>query len=429
MTRFRDAVHDLAEQAPPVGELAERALDGARRKHRRALVPAAAAAMIAAISAGVLLVSMLAVPVQDPLRDNAGDPKITTDTLIDIPDTAPRLPTDDVGAALMAYSINCEKDDPSEFPPQCWRIMTTDRKHWSVSDAAASTHQDPGAIDSPVVVAPIGDRIAYVRPNGTFVIRHLQSGTVDEIFQWTRREISFLTISWSANGRWIVVTPDGGDVWGFKEPTPNALLVDTDTMDTVDISAYGRSFGVSNSKPFPFGFETSTSARGIPRVDALPVIDHAGRQVGAVSAKLLPGRQRHIDGVTGKVSPDGRVLAAIGTNYSDQQDDPNYGATALTFIDVANNRVAHEYFYHDHEHTWLVLQILGWRDNSTLLVMLGDRQLKANPDPEDDYPYEGELEISVVGLDVETGNRTPLIRFSDYPNQLSLAPGLLDSGG
>lgn len=180
-------------------------------------------------------------------------------------------------------------------------------------------------------------------------------------------------------------------------------------METKPVAAYGRSFGVSDSEPFPFGYESSRTAKGAPRVDTLPIIDHRGQRVGSLSPRLLPGRLRDAGLVPGSVAPDGRMLAAIGFTYLKQVGGSVTHATVLSFIDIRDRRVAHEYAYReseyayrDDEHTSLSLASLGWRDNSTLLVRWDEQHLKANPDP-DGPDYVAMHNRAVVAVNAETG--------------------------
>jgi hypothetical protein len=371
MTRFRDALAEAAEQAPALGDIADRALAQSRRRQLRLGVPLAAVAVTAtaAVVAGVL--SWL--PSTGSTTDVTAGPTTVRTGTVPFPDQARPLPAEGVGPVGLAYSMAC---DGRANASQCqWRVMTAEGEHYAVPDAA---HPDgaEGLTDRGLVtVSPEGERLGYFRENGTFVLRDLASGEVEPAFAWQPGVLNkWPEVSWSPNGRWLAVSY--ADLVADQTWRGESVRVDTETMRTTEL-------------PEPEGL-LSLRNNGDPLFES------------DVPERLL----RSVDGALGSLSPDGNTLAAVTF--------PDWDApTLLKVLDLDAQRVAAEYPI-DRGRAWEQPRFLGWTDASTALILSVDSSKGS-----DAYA------MNVDAFDTRTGKLDRLFHLPDSPRGVSLAAGLL----
>ncbi|MEV1243605.1 hypothetical protein [Nonomuraea sp. NPDC049750] len=163
MTWLRDALDDMADDAPQV-DLTERTIRTRERRRRRATPLVAAAAVIAAALAATAAVRLL------PAEPHAAtDPKAVSD-----------LPARGVGPLSHAYMTFC-RPESGQAPSGCvnggWRVVTQDGRTYRVAQALRGTQS--GLVDSPLAISQDGSKIAYYDVGArTFAVRDLASGSV-----------------------------------------------------------------------------------------------------------------------------------------------------------------------------------------------------------------------------------------------------------
>lgn len=413
MTRFREALDEYADQAPPLGAIADRALArSARRRRRRRLgliAPLCVSGLMAASVLGLAAGGLL--PWQRPSSEvaPATPPKVKGPMTVSFPESAPTLPGKGVGRGLLAYSPGCEGDGSPGPAHDCqpWRLMTADGKHWTVEDAAwpddeeKAKRYDRGSL----TVSPDGGRIAYFRDNGSFVVRDLASGSVQEAFSWADAPWKFddslpPQVTWSADGRWIGVAMQDTDVIGDQSTTvnpQNAELVDTQTMFTYEMPGSCCFYGLPNAGALiPF----SDGLRDHP----IKLVDHAGTVHGELPSKLPNGKSW--DGFQGTVSPDGKTLVAIGF--------PKGLTAEVSVVRVADRRVLVRYPIRDNWEAWDSPTFSGWVAPS--IVLIESRDISGASTSLSD-PGKG----NVDRFDLESGTREQVFQFLRQPRSLSIA--------
>lgn len=415
MTRLHDLLDQIADQAAPADDLAGRALRKVARRRRLRLPVTLAAATSVAV---VLALVAFAVPVliggtvggQDPATGSAYD------STVRFPDQAPDLPAKGVEPVRLTYRMSCKGPDGRSRDCASWRVLTTGGRHYRVQDAP-----DPGETggNSGVIVSPDGRRIAYLRADGSFVLRDLASGDLTTLFRWDRAVSSSFQHShaWSPDGRWLLLVPgtegcrplpDGGcSIQRFDEPT---MLVDTKTLRTVRIGdGSGQAYGLSDDDVFPFG--------GVEHpAGVLPLLDHTGAVKATLPSRLMPGR--NVDGMLAHISPDGRTLAVI-TFPKNKPSDVDGGAPLITLIDVESARIARDFRIKRNWQVWDSPRFLGWQDNRTALVMTRTLTGRIPAHPGEGFP------TNVDAIDVVTGAMHRVLRLPDLPEDLDLAYDLL----
>ncbi|PZG10082.1 hypothetical protein [Nonomuraea aridisoli] len=162
MTRLRQAMKELAEEAPPV-DLAEAAI-ARHRRGRRARLAVAGASVVTALGAGVVTAAVGGVALWPRAPQPAAQQEVGT--VRDLPGGA-------VGAISHAYLSPCE---PS--PPDCggaeWRVVTRGGAVYRVGQALVSTGK---ALRVPVAISRNGHALAYYDSEaGAHVVRDLVTG-------------------------------------------------------------------------------------------------------------------------------------------------------------------------------------------------------------------------------------------------------------
>lgn len=419
MTNFRELLHDVADQAEPIDDLAGRALRQRPQSRPTPVVFAAAASVVV-----VLALAVVGIRVLDNSGSESDHETITTgpdgSLTVRFPETAQPLPDKGVGPALLSYQMSCNDADGNRRDCDNWRVVTTDGQHYDVEET--TDPGDPRDLAGPeLAISPDGDRIAHLREDGAFVMRELESGQITTLFEWDPNVFYSHTFSyaWSSDGRWLYVVP-GADACP-PDPDGNgcrrynvdeqSMLVDTETGDAVPVG-YGRgsAYGLPDgNRPFPFGGGGNVGT-------GLPLVDHDGEVVGEISYELMPGR--NVDGMLANISPDGQTLPVI-TFPKDKASDVDGGRPLVTVVDVENERILRDFRIERGWKVWDSPDFMGWQDNSTVLIetsYLKD-QLKegTRPDPGDGVP------VNVDALDVETGELHRVLRLPNLPWGLHVA--------
>ncbi|AWS45460.1 hypothetical protein [Streptosporangium sp. 'caverna'] len=293
MTRLRNTLKDLAEEAPLVN-LADAAI-AIHRRRRRTMLAVSTVATVAALvatTAGAVVVW--------PRGDHMATPQRV--------DTVPDLPDGRVGAINHAYQTNCTVNEATR-DVDCsaveWRVATRSGRTYRVPQALVSSRK---ALRTPVAISRDGRMLAYYSHDAqAHVVRDLVSG-VKVTSPVTVKEDrigpgSMLAVS--EDGRYVAFDPREGS----KDP---GLLIDMRTGKTVSI---------------PGKYEVTSIKNG-----AAELIRYRKTDLW-----LMPvtggGKPVRFDGVFimfSELSPDGRTVVAV--------DFPEVRKRVLTLLDAKTGR-------------------------------------------------------------------------------------------
>ncbi|MEU4232195.1 hypothetical protein AB0F17_48550 [Nonomuraea sp. NPDC026600] len=217
MTRLREALNDLADEAPMVS-LVDLAIAGHRRRRRTTRTVAAVAAVVVLLGAGTTAAA---------LPWSWGDRTATPRGA----DTVPDLPDGKVGLIGSAYQTPCEVDDMA-------RRVDCSAVEWRVVTRAGTTYRVPQALVNttkqrrvPVAISRDGRMLAYYSHQAqAHVVRDLMTGSEVTSPVTVKEERiglgSMLVVS--DDGRYVVFDPHVGS----KEP---GSLIDMHTGKTVQV--------------------------------------------------------------------------------------------------------------------------------------------------------------------------------------------------
>lgn len=284
MTRLRDALSDLAQQAPPVS-LADAVITRhrARRRRRLALATVAAAAVLAT-AAGAVTVW--------PSRP---------DTVATQTQHVTDLPPGQVGAARYAYLVPCGDDCGTE-----WRVVTP-KGTYRIPQALTTSKKAPRV---PIAISRNGRMLAYYSPAaGAHVIRDLVGGeeTISPV-KVPEQQIgigSLLAVS--DDGRHLVFDPREGG----KQPS---LLIDVRTGRTRSIPGAYEVVGIKDGTVALVRYRKTD-------LWLMPVIG-GGEPVRFDGAFIM----------FSDLAPDGRTIAAVDTSQRG----------TLTLLDARTGRTLRE---------------------------------------------------------------------------------------
>ncbi|RSN14424.1 hypothetical protein DMB42_07910 [Nonomuraea sp. WAC 01424] len=304
MTRLRDALDGIAEEAPPadLAELAELAVTGYRRR-RRATATLAAVATVAVLT-GVTATVLLAMP------------RRMESAAAQSPAAVPTLPAGQVGVLSHAYRPGCRPPKKKGGPPDCpaaeWLVVTRDGVTYRMPQALAETKRSK----VPVAISRDGRMLAYYsREAGAHVVRDMVTGaeTVSPVAVPEERIGRGSMLVVSDDGRYVAFDPREGT----KDP---GLLIDMRTGRTVSV---------------PGVYEPVSIKDGVAELVRYIKTD----------LLLMPvtggGRPVRFDGVFimfSELAPDGRTVAAF--EFPDKgKGTPEYATRRLTLLDARSGRI------------------------------------------------------------------------------------------
>ncbi|MGW4403177.1 hypothetical protein ACWEJ6_04065 [Nonomuraea sp. NPDC004702] len=302
MTRLRDALNGIAEEAPPVN-LADLAVAGYRRRRRASATLAAAAtiAVLAGVTATVLVAGPRRVPAAAPQAAAAA---------------VPVLPEGKVGTLSHAYRQSCLPPKGNSAPPGCldgeWRVVTADGRTYRVPQALARTARNDRV---PVALSRDGRMFAYYDEDaGAHVVRDMVTGaeTVSAAKVAEERLGTGSMLVVSDDGRHLAFDPREGT----KDP---GLLIDVRTGGTVSVP------GVYEPVAIKDGVAELVRYR---KTDLLFMPVTGG------------GRPVRFDGVFimfSELAPDGRTVVAFEFPPG-KKAQPEYVTRRLTVLDTRTGR-------------------------------------------------------------------------------------------
>ncbi|MEV0194995.1 hypothetical protein [Nonomuraea sp. NPDC050691] len=296
MTRLRETLNDIADEAPLVN-LADVAIAGYRR--RRRLTTGAAALGTALVLAAATVATTVPWQHQQPAASQDAA-------------TVPDLPAGKVGPLSHAYQTRCEVTTQ--------RSLNCDDVEWRVVTAAGATYRVPQALAMttkewrvPVSISRDGRMLAYYsRQAQAHVIRDLMTGTeVTSPVPITEDRIgagSMLVVS--DDGRYVVFDPREGS----KDP---GTLIDVRTGRTVSL----------NGK-----YEVVSAKGGVVELVRYVKTD---LWLMPVTGGGKPVRFKGPYIMFNEVSPDGRTVIAV--HWDRRNRDLKTGT--VTVLDVKSGRV------------------------------------------------------------------------------------------
>ncbi|MGW0484028.1 hypothetical protein [Nonomuraea sp. NPDC003214] len=295
MTRLREALDGLAEEAPPVS-LADAAMARYRRG-RRARLAAGTVALAAALGVVATMGTIELWP--------GGVDTAATQERVTVPD----LPTGRVGPVAHAYQTPCELDK-EDRGPDCsaveWRVVTRDGRTYALPDALTAVRD---ATRVPVAISRDGRKVAYYSHDaGTLVVRDLVDGgelTSPVPIPESRIGIGS-TLAISDDGRYLAFDPREGS----KDP---GLLIDLRTGRTTQVPGVYEVVGVKDGVASLVRYRKTD-------LWLMPVTGG--------------GRPVRFDGVFimfSELAPDGRTVVAVRHSQS--------GSRELTVLDARTGRI------------------------------------------------------------------------------------------
>ncbi|MFI6390666.1 hypothetical protein [Nonomuraea sp. NPDC050540] len=224
MTRLRDALGDLAEQAPRV-DLAEAAIAGHLRRRRTGRMVAALATATALAVAG----AVVTLPWQSTVSPVAaeGAKKV------------PDLPATAVGPLRYAIRTPCGGKPDHDCSTSEWRVVTRSGRTYRLPHAPSYL---PKALAAPVAISRDGGMLAYYDPReGAHVVHDLERGTrtVSRLRLGEDRVGIGSLLFVSDDGRYLAFDPREGG----KEP---GMVIDVRTGATVAVPGKYEPVGVKD---------------------------------------------------------------------------------------------------------------------------------------------------------------------------------------
>ncbi|MEU6712789.1 hypothetical protein ABZ897_15015 [Nonomuraea sp. NPDC046802] len=301
MTRLREALKDIAEEAPLV-HLADVAVKGHRRR-RRATVALAAVATVVVLGVATAGASMVTAS-RDMLRDaDALAPSEMSDTVTD-------LPAGEVGVLSHAYQTNCivkEKARKVDCGKVEWRVVTREGKTYRLAEALVRTKKNHG---TPIALSRDGRMVAYYsREAQTYVVRDLVSGaevTSPVKLKEERFGLAAMLVL-SDDGRHLVFDPSEGT----KDP---GLVIDMQSGATLWVPGVYEPVTVKNG--------LVELVRYVKTDLLLMPVTGGGQPVNFKGAYIN----------FSEVAPDGRTVAAVKWSKSQKADD-------LSLLDMKSGQV------------------------------------------------------------------------------------------
>ncbi|MFI7705695.1 hypothetical protein [Nonomuraea sp. NPDC049480] len=362
MTRLRNALSDLADEAPPVS-LVDAAIAGHRRK-RRAMLAVATVATIAALvatTAGAVVI-----------WPRGGQPATPQRV-----DTVPDLPDGKVEAIDRAYQTRCKvNEEPRIIDCSAveWRVVTRSGKTYRVPQAVVATRK---VLRVPVAISRDGRMLAYYsRKAQAHVVRDLVSGAevTSPVTVTEDRMGPGPLLAVSEDGRYVAFDPREGS----KEP---GMLIDMRTGKTVSIPG---------------------------KYEVISIKDGAAELIRYVKTDLwlMPvtggGKPVRFDGtfiMFSELSPDGRTVTAV--EFSELKK------RTLTLLDAKTGRILRKLPIRGLPKDGFIGGTTTWRSRSELTIVV-----------------ESKKNLYTYTVDVTTGQARRSAEYDNRNTQTLVLPGV-----
>jgi hypothetical protein len=437
MTWLKDSLEDLAHDAPPIGDLAQRSRARAQRLRWFNLggsVTAAAGLAVAGVTAVALVVAGLpgsSPPVPTERTDGvrpAGSSVLGQP--IRLPERTPApLPAGGIGRVALAYTLDCSGvSDRAECAS--WRVLTADGKHWRVADAMRAGPRGPDKAwgqPSGLAVSPDGRSIAYFREDGTFGIRDVRTGEFRPAFRETSSQVGWDTVAvvWSADGSRVAVS------YAFAGPQATGRIVDRESLRVTTLPVSCCVLGLPGGSGDVLMFESGSESTRPRELLAVGADGSVRRRVPFDDVLALADDVR-VEYQWSQLSPDGRSLVGLvnvdeGQKESDafEGDLPAYQTDRrLHVVTISASTGAVDGRHPVSDPTVLhYAKVLGWSGRSELLVA-GQAGSSYDEVKTDDPDYAGG---TVYAVNVATGVTRRAVSFAGgaEPTLLSVAADLL----
>jgi hypothetical protein len=325
MTRLREALRDLADQAP-IADLADAAVAGRRRRRLGVTV----------LGAALAVTTLAAVAVLQGVRGAEGAQTAQRTQSTQEPDPLPERGVRPIGSA---YPRECDFDGEtrkSDCSKTGWRVVTADGKIYSVPEAASRTADHRSL---PLAISRDGRKIAYYsREAGAHVVRDLASGAVDTS-PMRLPEKGFglgTTLTLSDDGRYLAFDPKEGS----KDP---GTLIDVAGGRTLPLDGRYEPVAIKGGIVSLVRYR-KTDLWLMPVTGGGKPVRFAGAYIGF-----------------SELAPDGRTVAAVL-----HKDIMRRGPSLLTLLDTKTGKVVRKVALSLPGKTFF--QVLRWRSMTEVEV-------------------------------------------------------------
>lgn len=328
MTGLRDALQELAEEAPRA-DLTGRVIAGARRRRRVRVLAAGAGTAAVTVAATVIAGSLNGAGTESapPVTASAKD-------YLNSADPGP-LPSGKVETVKYAYLDWCKRPvEANTAPPtgDCtqWRIVGRSGKQWRVADALGVYSFRTGTgfnTSAPLKISDDGRQIVYYRqPAERFVVRDLISGretVIGRRVPMTDFRDAAAELMFSGDGRRVAIS------WNTERPLPG-LLADTAT---------GQVRTLPGNWVVGLGADASTVTLAETKKNGRTTLLLTGPD-GKLRDRVPLDPQVHQAGPGNMVGPDGHTMITLpGTEKALPGPGPAISLTLVKLVDVRTGKV------------------------------------------------------------------------------------------
>lgn len=375
MTRLRDTLDGIADEAPPVdfSHLAERAVAG-RRRRRYVMTAVAALATAAVVSAGATIVTLPGVTGHRAATSHQGTGA----------GTAPVLPDGKVGSLSHAYRTPCVIDEDIDCSAVEWRVVTRSGTTYRVPQALPRTERDDTGV--PVAISRDGRMLAYYsRQDRAFEVRDLGSGSVvTSTVTVEEKDIgvgAMLVVS--DDGRHVIFDSREGSKW------PGVLI---------DMRTGRKSVLDGRYEPVSIRNGVAELIRYVKTDLWLMPVGGGGRPVRFEGTFIQPS----------EVAPDGRTVAAV--RWRRPVKNQKKQVPAVTLLDTRTGQVVRQVRIRGLQADADIENTSVWVSGHEVTVVVG-----------------GKGGISTYAVDVRSGQARNLARYPGVHSEVVL-PGMAAIG-
>lgn len=370
MTRLREALRGIAEQAPQV-DLTELVAAGGRRRRRRAQVVLALAAAAVTMIGVVTGAALIGGPYRGgPYRGGATPGQGAA--------AVPDLPGGAVGEIQHAYRTRCRGTafDRDACAIAEWRVVTRTGRTYRVPQALVFTEN---MRELPVALSRDGRGFAYYdRRAGTYVVRDMVTGATRTASVRVARSAVGVgaRLALSDDSRYLVFDPRVGG----KDP---ALLIDMRTGRTVSIPARYNTISVQGGVALLVRYRKTD-------LWLMPVDGHAPKPVRFKGTFIL----------FSELAPDGRTVSAVELD--------EYNTKRITLLDAKTGRILRKVTIRGLPKDAYLSYGAVWRSGSELIV----------------HSYY-KNSMRAYAVDVGTGKARQIATYEGYLERLISMPGIV----